>query len=61
MLDHGYHPEHLTIELKKIYPQIMTKIKFELSKKPSKQEKKTQGKSGFVPVVARWCESLARN
>ncbi|MEZ2237424.1 transposase [Microcoleus sp.] len=54
LLDHGYHPEHLTIELKKIYPQIMTKIKFELSKKPSKQEKKTQGKSGFVPVVARW-------
>lgn len=54
LLDQGYHPEYLTIELKKIYPQIMTKIKFELSKKPSKQEKKTQEKSGFVPVVARW-------
>jgi hypothetical protein len=27
----------------------MTKIKFELSEKPSKAEKKAQGKSGFVP------------
>jgi len=26
LLDNGYHPEHLTIELTKIYPQIMTKI-----------------------------------
>ena len=32
----------------------MTKIRFELSPKPSKQEKKAQGKSGFVPVTARW-------
>jgi len=32
----------------------MTKIKFALSKKPSKHKKKTPGKSGFVPVVARW-------
>lgn len=45
LLDHGYHPEHLTEELKKIYPKIMTKIKFELSKKPSKPDKKVQGKS----------------
>jgi hypothetical protein len=22
LLDNGYHPEHLTIELQKIYPQI---------------------------------------
>jgi hypothetical protein len=28
LVDHGYHPEHLTIELKQIYPQIVTKIKF---------------------------------
>lgn len=54
LLDNGYHPEHLTIELQNIYPQIMTKIKFELSKKPSKVEKKAPGKSGFVPVKARW-------
>jgi len=54
LLDQGYHPEHLTTELKKIYPQIMTKIKFELSEKPSKQQKEAQGKSGFVPVKARW-------
>ena len=28
LLDNGYHPEHLTKELEKIYPQSMTKIKF---------------------------------
>ena len=28
LLDHGYHPEHLTQELEQVYPQIMTKIKF---------------------------------
>lgn len=44
LLDHGYHPEYLTQELEAIYPQIMTKIKFELSTKPSKQEKVAQGK-----------------
>ena len=54
LLDHGYHPEHLREKLEKVYPQIMTKIRFELSKKPSKQEKKVQGKSGLVPVAARW-------
>lgn len=54
LVDHGYHPEHLTRELEKVYPQVMRKIKFELSTKPSKQEKAAQGKSGFVPAVARW-------
>jgi hypothetical protein len=32
----------------------LTKVKFELSPKPSKSEKEADGKSGFVPVVARW-------
>jgi hypothetical protein len=41
-------------QLEQVYPQIMTKIRFELSTKPSKQEKAEQGKSGFVPVIARW-------
>ena len=50
----GYHPEHLREELQKVYPQIMTKIRFELSAKPSKQENIDQGKSGFIPVAARW-------
>ena len=54
LLDHGYHPDKLKRELEKVYPQIMRKIKFELSAKPSKQEKAAQGKSGFVPAVARW-------
>ena len=54
LLDHGYHPEHLKEELEKVYPQIMTKIQFELSAKPSPQQKQASGKSGFVPVAARW-------
>jgi hypothetical protein len=32
----------------------MSKIRFELSAKPSKAEKASVGKSGFVPVKARW-------
>lgn len=54
LLDHGYHPESLKEQLQQVYPQIMQKIRFELSTKPSKQEKMAQGKSGFVPAVARW-------
>jgi hypothetical protein len=54
LLDHGYHPEYLTQELKQVCPQMMKKIKFELSTKPSKQEKAATGKSGFVPAIARW-------
>ncbi|MDF5706781.1 MAG: transposase [Nostoc sp. S4] len=54
LVDHGYHPDKLTIALEQIYPQIMSKIQFELSAKPSKAEKEANGKSGFVPVAARW-------
>ncbi len=72
LLDNGYHPEIIERELKKIAPEIMTKIQFELSPKPSKAEKEKQGKSGFVPVKARWviersnswmerCKSLVKN
>jgi hypothetical protein len=48
LLDHGYHIDYLIEALEKIYPQIMTKIRFELSTKPSKQEKAAQGKAGFA-------------
>lgn len=72
LLDNGYHPETLRQALEKVYPQIMRKIKFELSPKPSKAEKAAQGKSGFVPVAVRWvversnawmerCKILAKN
>lgn len=54
LLDHGYHPEKLRVALEKMYPQLMRKVRFELSHKPSKQEKTAQEKSGFVPVAARW-------
>jgi transposase len=54
LLDHGYNPESLRRALEKVYPQIMRKIKFEVSPKLSKQQKEEQGKTGFVPAVARW-------
>jgi transposase len=72
LLDHGYHPDKLTLELQKLYPQIMTKIRFQLAPKPTKAEKAALGKTGFVPVANRWviersnawmerCKSLVKN
>ena len=62
----------MTQAVEKIYPEIMTKIQFELSAKPSKAQKKAKGQSGFVPVAAKWviersnawvekCKSLVKN
>jgi hypothetical protein len=53
LLDHGYHIDHLVQELQSVSSNH-DKIRFELSKKHSKQEKKEQGKSGFIPAIARW-------
>lgn len=72
LIDNGYHPEKLTQALEQIYPQIMSKIQFQLRDMPSKAEKEANGKSGFVPVAARWviersnawverCKSLVKN
>lgn len=72
LLDHGYHPDKIIDELEKIYPAIANKVKLKLSPKPSKAQKKAEGKSGFVPVKARWviersnawmerCKSLVKN
>ena len=69
LLDNGYHPDKIQAALKTIYPEIMTKIQFEVSAKPSKAEK---GQSGFVPVATRWviersnawverCKNLVKN
>ena len=72
VLDHGYHPDTLQPALELVYPQIMSKLQVELSPKPSKAEKAAAGKTGFVPVKARWvverskawverCKSLVKN
>jgi transposase len=72
LLDHGYHPDKLIAELQKLYPQIMTKIRFELAPKPTIAEKAALGKTGFVVVANRWviersnawierCKSLVKN
>jgi hypothetical protein len=55
LLDHGYHPDKIQTALEAVYPEIMTKIQFEVSVKPSKAEKAAQGKSGFVPVRCAGC------
>lgn len=54
LLDNGYHPDKLTAALQKVYPQMMTKIRFQLAPKPTKAQKAAQGKTGFVPVATRW-------
>lgn len=72
LLDHGYHPDKLQAALEAIYPQMMKKIKFERSPKPSKAEKEATGKKGFIPVATRWviersnawmerCKNLVKN
>ena len=72
LLDNGYHPDKITGELQKLYPQIMTKIRFALAPKPTKAETAAQGKTGFVVVATRWviersnawmerCKSLVKN
>ncbi len=72
LLDNGYHPQKIMEELKKVYPAIMTKIRLKLSPKPSKAKKNKQGKTGFLPIKARWviersnswidkCKSLVKN
>jgi transposase len=54
LLDHGYHPSRLIQALKEVYPQIMTKIRFQLAPKPTRAEKEKQGQPGFVPIPIRW-------
>ena len=54
LLDNGYHLDKIITALTKVYPQIMRKIKIQLSPKPSKKEKAEKGLSGFVPVAVRW-------
>jgi hypothetical protein len=44
LLDNGYHPETIIKELQEVYPQIMTKIKFQLSPKMSKAKSKLKVK-----------------
>jgi len=49
LLDNGYHPDKLTAALQKLYPRIMTKIRFELAPKPTTAEKAALGKARESP------------
>lgn len=33
LLDHGYHPDTIQLALEQVYPEIMTKIQFEVAAK----------------------------
>ena len=72
LLDHGYHLNTITAALQTLYPQSLSNIRFELAPKPTKAEKASQGKTGFMPVATRWviersnawmerCKSLVKN
>lgn len=72
LLDSGYHIKFLTTKLTEIYPAIMRQIRFQKAPKLSKQQKVTQGQSGFIPQPTRWiiersnawmehCKSLVKN
>jgi hypothetical protein len=72
LVDNGYKIGVLQIALEKVYPQIMKKIRFEVSEKLSKAEKEASGKVGFIPEKTRWviersnawverCKSLVKN
>jgi len=54
LMDNGYHPTVLIAALEQLYPQIMTKVQFEIAPKPTKAEKQAQGKAGFVVIPTRW-------
>ncbi|WP_446684532.1 transposase [Cyanobacterium sp. HL-69] len=72
LVDSGYHPDFIMRELEKVYPQIGKKIRMEKSGKISSEQKKSEGKKGFVVVKARWiiersnawmerCKNLVKN
>ena len=72
LVDNGYHPSMLIAALAQVYPQMMSKVQFELAPKPSPDQKQAQGKQGFVVVPTRWviersnawmerCKSLVKN
>ena len=49
LLDNGYHKQKLEKELKEIYPQILTKIRIQITSKPSKDK----DNPGFKPVLQK--------
>ena len=72
LVDNGYKIGVIQKALEEVYPQIMKKIRFEVSEKPSKAEKEASGKVGFIPEKTRWviersnawverCKSLVKN
>jgi transposase len=53
LVDNGYHKNYLEKQLQLIYPQILTKIRIEISPKPTKDPNNPEDKT-FKPVHKRW-------
>ena len=54
LVDNGYQIGVIQKALEAVYPKVMKKICFEVSKKPSRAEKEANGLSGFIPEKTRW-------
>ena len=50
LLDNGYHKDYLEKEVTKVYPQYLTKIRFQITPKPTADP----NNKGFKPVHKRW-------
>ena len=59
LLDNGYHKEHLEAEIKKIEPELASRLKIEIAEKitpPRRTAAKAENstKQGFVVIKKRW-------
>lgn len=59
LLDHGYHQEHLTAEIKKIAAGLAPRIRIEIAEKITPERRaaakaEQPAKQGFVVVKKRW-------
>jgi hypothetical protein len=61
LLDHGYHIDRLAKELQKVYPQIMTKVRFQLFKEAFKTGEKRPRKVRVYPSGKRTTKSVSPN
>jgi hypothetical protein len=49
LLDNGYHPQQIQMALEQVYPEIMTKVDFELAPKPSPKRKLLKANQDLCP------------
>ena len=59
LLDNGYHQQHLENEIKKIEPELASRIRIEIAEKITPEQRteakvKNPTKQGFVVIKMRW-------